>query len=347
MEGEWVVRLDIPVTATDSRRVGWGILSTGHIASVFARDLRLLSEEAEPVAVCSREMARARGFAADHGLARAYGSVAELAADEDVDVVYVASVHSNHYAAALSFVEAGKAVLVEKPLTVTAAEAGQLIAAARERRVFVMEAVWTRTNPLIRRAVELVRNGTIGAVRHVGASFGFAFGGAPNHRLLDPQQAGGAVLDLGVYPVHGVDLFLGEPSGLAGFGSLGSTGVDTHAAALLRFAATPDRAAATATVACSLETDLPTRLEVFGREGRLVFDSFIRPEELLVFRGHDPRTEPERLITQIPGAGYTFEAQEVMRCLRAGAVESPLVPWESTLGAMRTLDRWRAAVSAS
>lgn len=338
------MRLNEPVTSTGPRRVGWGIVSTGHIASVFAGDLALLSAEAELVAVSSREPGRARRFADTHGAAASYGSVEELAADDRVEVVYVASVHNAHRDAAMTCLTAGKAVLVEKPLAVTAAEGEELIHAAGEHRCFLMEAVWTRTNPLIRRAVELVRAGTIGAVRHLDASFGFAFDARPSHRLLDPAQAGGAILDLGVYPVHGADLFLGEPGGLAGSGSRGTTGVDTHAAALLTFPAATDRPAATAAVTCSLEADLPTRLEVFGTKGRLVLDNFIRPEELLVFRGRG--VEPEVLVTSIPGAGYTFEAQEVMRCLRAGTLESPLVPWASTLAALRTLDRWRAAVGA-
>ncbi len=329
---------------TVAERTRWGIVSTGHIASVFARDLALLTDEAELAAVSSRTRAKAESFAAEYGFARAYGSVEELAADPEIDAVYVGSVHNDHYLSARACLAAGKAVLVEKPLTVTAAEAEALVDLARERGAFLMEAVWNRTNPLLRKAAELVAAGEIGDVRHVQSSFGFAFDGDPSHRLLDPAQAGGAILDLGVYPVHGVDLFLGEPDGMEGFGAIGETGVDTHAAAVLTFAAREDRPAATATVACSLLTDLPTRLEVFGSRGSLVLDNFIKPDELRLVRERDG--EPEVFLTQLPGQGYTFEAQEVMRCLRAGALESPLVPWASTLGAMRTLDRWLAAVAA-
>ena len=329
---------------TEADRTRWGIVSTGHIASVLARDLALLTDEAELVGVCSRSLDKAESFAAEYGFTRAYASVDELAADPDIDAVYVASVHNDHYASALTCLSAGKAVLVEKPLTVSAAEAQSLIDLARQRGGFLMEAVWNRTNPLLRKAVELVAAGEIGDVRHVACTFGFAFDGDASHRLLDPAQAGGAILDLGVYPVHAVDLFLGEPDGFEGFGSIGETGVDIHAAAVLTFAARDDRPAATATIACSLVTDLPTRLEVLGTRGSLVFENFIKPEELLLIRERDG--EPELFITQLPGLGYTFEAQEVMRCLRAGELESPLVPWASTLGAMRTLDRWQAAVSA-
>lgn len=339
------VRLDVLVTV-DQPLVRWGILSTGHIAATFARDLALLPDEAELAAVASRSQDKADAFASEHGFARAYGSYQELAADPEVDVVYVASTHNDHFPSAKLCLKAGKAVLVEKPLTVSAAEATELVALAGEHDLFLMEAVWTRTNPLIRKAVELVRSGELGAVRHVAASFGFAFDGEESHRLLDPEQAGGAILDLGVYPVHGVNLFLGEPEGVLGYGSHASTGVDSHAAATLTYPATNERAAATASVLCTLEATVPTRLEVLCAEGSITIDNFIRPDEVLVHRGNDREQEPEVLITQWPGGGYTFQAQEVMRCLRAGETQTPLVPWADSLACMRTLDRWRAAVDA-
>ncbi|HYP46118.1 MAG TPA: Gfo/Idh/MocA family oxidoreductase [Propionibacteriaceae bacterium] len=322
--------------------LGWGILGTGHIASTFVGDLALLPDEAILAAVGSRTLAKAESFARDHGVSRAYGSYAELVSDDDVEVVYIASTHNDHFASAKLCLEAGRAVLVEKPVTVTAAEAEELFALAAERDLFLMEAVWTRTNPLIRRAVEIVRSGELGEVRHVAASFGFAFDGDASHRLLDPEQAGGAILDLGVYPVHGVNLFLGEPEQVLAYGSHASTGVDSHAAATLTYPATESRAAATASVLCTLETTVPTRLEVFCAAGQVRIDNFIRPDSLSVWRGDD--AEPEVMVTQWPGRGYTFQAQEVTRCLRSGERESPLVPWTDSLACMRTLDRWRAGV---
>ncbi|MCW2810030.1 MAG: putative oxidoreductase, partial [Friedmanniella sp.] len=205
---------------------------------------------------------------------------------------------------------------------------------------------WTRTNPLIREASQLVIAGEIGEVRHVNASFGFAFDGPDSHRLLDPEQAGGAILDAGVYPVHAVNLFLGEPDQVRGFGTLASTGVDNHAAALLVFDALNGRPAATASILCTLEADLPTRLEIYGTRGRILFDDFfIRPQQMSVFHGARG-TDPEVHITQWPGGGYTFQAQEVMRCMRAGENQSPLVPWSHSLEVARTLARWQAEVGA-
>lgn len=333
------------MTSAPFRRIGWGILGTGHIASVLARDLALLPDEAELVAVGSRRPESAQAFADEHGFARAHGSYTELAADPNVDVVYVASVHNDHFPSAQLCLEAGKAVLVEKPLAVSADQAEELVALARERGLFLMEAMWTRTHPLIRRAAEIAHDGEIGLIRHVAADFGFAFDGPATHRLLDPDQAGGAIWDAGVYPVHAVNLILGEPDRVLGYGGHAATGVEDHAAALLTFGATADRAPATAAVVCSLAVRFPTRLGIYGTRGRIMIDDFfIRPAEMLIFRGNDDNTVPEVLVTQWPGGGYTFQAAEVMRCLRAGQVESALVPWASSLAVARTLDAWRASV---
>jgi predicted dehydrogenase len=329
---------------SEPRRIRWGVLGTGQIARTFARDLALLADDAELTAVGSRELDRAQRFASELGFARAYGSYEDLAADPALDVIYVATPHHDHFPSARRCLESGKAVLVEKPLTVTPAESEELIMLAGQRGLFLMEAMWMRTQPLIRKAVEIVGSGGLGAVRHVSASFGFAFDGGPSHRLLDPAQAGGAILDLGPYPVHAAHLFLGEPDELDGYGSQAETGVDSHAAALLHHHATAARAAATASLVCSLETDLPTRLEVFCSDGRVIIDDFLRPAEMTIVRGRGESAEQEVLISGWPGGGYTFQAQEVMRCLRAGETESPLVPWQATLAGIRTLARWQAAV---
>lgn len=324
---------------------GWGILSTGHMASVFAADLALLGDEATLVAVGSRDLVKAEAFARDHGFARGYGSYAEVAADPEVDAVYVGSTHNDHHASTRLCLEAGKAVLVEKPMAINTREAEEMVALARERGVFLMEAMWMRTSPLIRKVAEIVASGELGAIRHVSATFGFAFDGPDNHRLLDPDQAGGVIWDAGVYPIHGVNLILGEPDQVIGYGSHSSTGVDNHAAALLTYPATPERPAATATVVCTLESRLPTRLEVYGTQGRIMVDDFfLRPKEISVFRGNDPEMVPEVLTTTWPGQGYTYEAQEVMRCLRAGELASAMVPWADSLAVARTLAAWRASI---
>ena len=330
----------------DDARTGWGILSTGHIASVLARDLALLPEEADLVAVGSRNADKAAAFADEYGFRRSHGSYEELASDPDVDVVDIASPHHDHYPSAKLCLENGTSVLVEKPLTVSPEQSEELVALARDRGLFLMEAMWTRTNPLIRRAAEIVASGELGEVRHVDAQFGFVFDGPTSHRLLDPAQAGGAILDAGVYPVHAVNLFLGEPTTLDAYGTRASTGVDDHAAALLGYAPTSERSAATASILCTLKAKLPNRLAVYCERGRVMADDFfLRPESIQVFR--DGTDEPEELVTSWPGGGYTFQIQEVMRCLRNGEQESPLVPWDDTLAVSRTLDRWLTALAGA
>ncbi len=336
---------DGAVTDADASPTGWGILSTGHIASVLTKDLALLPEEATLVAVGSRSADKAAAFAAEYGFQRSHGSYEDLAADPDVDVVYVATPHSDHFASAKLCLEAGKAVLVEKPLTVTPEQGEELLALAGQRGLFVMEAMWTRTHPLIRHAAELVASGELGEVRHIDAQFGFNFDGPDSHRLLDPAQAGGAILDAGVYPVHAVHLFLGEPDAVLGYGTAAATGVDDHAAALLTYPATAERGPATASILCTLRAALPNRLSVYCTRGRVMFDDFfLRPAGMRVHR--DGTDAPEELVASWPGGGYTFQAQEVMRCLRAGEIQSPLVPWDDTLAVSRTLSRWQDAVGA-
>lgn len=190
--------------------VRWGVLATGGIAAAFTAELQAMPD-AEVVAVASRTEASAKAFADRFGIARAYGNWASLAADEDVDVVYVATPHSAHRAVAGLCLEAGKAVLCEKPFTLNVREAEELVSLARECELFLMEAMWMYCNPLVRRLAALVGDGAIGEVRTVQADFGLAGPFAPDHRLRDPALGGGALLDLGVYPVSFAQLLLGEP----------------------------------------------------------------------------------------------------------------------------------------
>ncbi|MGD7788584.1 Gfo/Idh/MocA family protein [Propionibacteriaceae bacterium Y1700] len=317
-------------------RIRWGILATGGIATTITEDLLLLPEEAEVLAVGSRTLERAQEFATAHGIERAYGSYAELAADPDIDVIYVATPHNDHLASTELCLRAGKAVLCEKPLTVNAEEAERLVALAREQGVLLMEAYWTRTHPLVRKVAALLADGAIGQVRHVSAELAFSFDVDDDHRLLNPDLAGGAILDLGVYPVHIAHLVLGEPQRVIGTGRLARTGVDAEATALLL------HEEATAVVHCSMDAAGANDLHVYGARGRLHLPHFLKSEKLIM---HRDGADPEEFIQQLPGHGYTLQAQEVMRCLRAGETESPLVPLDTTLATMRTLDAWRATLT--
>ncbi|NYE40466.1 Gfo/Idh/MocA family protein [Streptomyces fulvorobeus] len=323
-----------------SRTVRWGILATGGIAARFTEDL-LGMPDAEVVAVASRTDASAKAFAARFGIGRAYGSWAELVADEEVDVVYVATPHSAHREAAGLALEAGKHVLCEKAFTLNTREAEELVALARKRGLFLMEAMWTYCNPVIRRMTGLVRDGAIGEIRTVQADFGFAGTFEPGHRLLDPALGGGALLDLGVYPVAFAQLLLGEPDRVQADALLSPEGTDLNTGMLLGWS----DAGATALLACSVVGDHPTIASVTGTAGRIDFPhGFFHPERFVLHRaGRDPEE-----FDSGPGpqglSGMQFEAAEVMRAVRAGETESPLVPLDGSLAVMRTLDAVRARI---
>lgn len=317
--------------------VRWGILATGGIAAAFTADLVDLPD-AEVVAVASRTEESARTFAERFGIPKAYGDWAALAADKDVDVVYVATPHAAHRAAAGLCLEAGRHVLCEKPFTLNVREAEELVALARTHDRFLMEAMWMYCNPLIRRIKSLVDDGAIGEVRAVQADFGLEGPFPPAHRLRDPAQGGGALLDLGVYPVSLAQLFLGEPSGISARAVLSPEGVDLQTALALSW-----DSGALATLHCSLTGGTPTIASITGSKGRIDIPSgFFHPDRFVLHRaGSDPE---EFVHDPAQGTGFRFEALEVMRAVRAGERESPLVPLEGTLAVMRTLDAVRGQI---
>jgi predicted dehydrogenase len=315
--------------------VRWGILATGTIAGAFAEDLARIPD-AELIAVGSRTPERARAFAARFGIPRAYGSWADLAADPDVDVVYVATPHSAHHAATRLCLSAGRAVLCEKPFTLDLATTTDLVELARERGLFLMEAMWMRCNPAIRRLADLVAAGRIGEVRAVHADFGLASRLPAGHRLHARELGGGALLDLGVYPVSFAQLFLGEPTTIAAHATLSPQGVDENTGMLFGYGD-----GALATLTCSLVTDTPRIASVSGTAGRVeLARGFFRPETLVLYR--DERVET--ISVRYEGLGYVHEILEVHRCLELGLTESPLVPLADTLAVMRTLDAVRARI---
>ncbi|WP_030208291.1 Gfo/Idh/MocA family protein [Streptomyces bikiniensis] len=315
-------------------KVRWGILATGGIAERFTTDLLTL-DGAEVVAVASRSEAPAKAFAERFGIPRAYGEWAGLFADADVDVVYVATPHHAHRAAAGLALEAGKAVLCEKALTLNAREAAELVALARDRGLFLMEAMWMYCNPLVRRIAELVRDGAVGEVRTVQADFGLAGPFGADHRLRDPKTGGGALLDLGVYPVSFAQLLLGEPDSVQAHALLSPEGVDLNTGMLLGWSGT----GASALLSCSIAADTPLTASVTGSLGRIdVPRGFFFPER---FTLHRNGAEPEEFVAEADPHSFRHEAAEVVRCLRAGEKESPLVPLDGSLAVMRTLDAVR------
>ncbi|MEU0526881.1 Gfo/Idh/MocA family protein [Streptomyces niveus] len=322
--------------AGGERPVRWGVLATGGIAARFAGDVGSLPG-AEVVAVASRGEASAKAFADRFDIPRAYGDWAGLVADPEVDVVYVATPHSAHRAAAGLALEAGKAVLCEKAFTLNSREARELVALARERDLFLMEAMWMYCSPVVRRMTELIADGAIGEVRTIQADFGLQGPFGPEHRLRDPALGGGALLDLGVYPVSFAQLILGEPDRVQADALLSPEGVDLNTGMLLGW-----ESGATALLSCSVTAATPSTATVTGTAGRIELPSgFFAPDSFVLRR--DGR-DPEQHTVESPLEGMQHEAAEVTRCLRAGETQSPLVPLEGSLAVMRTLDAVRDRV---
>lgn len=316
-------------------RTRWGILATGGIAATFVADLKLLPQ-AEVVAVGSRTPAAARRFADAHDIPRAYGSWTGLVEDPEVDVIYVATPHSAHHEAAALCLRAGKPVLCEKPFALNLAQSEDLVRIAAATGTFLMEAMWMRTIPAVRRAVEVIRDGAIGKVSAVYADFGLAGPFPPDHRLRDPRLGGGALLDLGVYPVSLAQFVLGAPERVAAVAALTPEGVDENTAIALGYAD-----GAIASLHAGIAGRTPTVATVVGTGGRVELPAlFFRPERFRLIRGEEVEVHEAPL----RGNGMGYEAEEVMRCLAEGRTESELVPLTETLAVMRTLDEIRALV---
>jgi predicted dehydrogenase len=309
--------------------IRWGIVGPGRIAEKVVEDFAVV-DGARPVAVASRSVARAEDFAGRHGIDRAYGSYAEVLADPDVDVLYVATPHAQHHALALAALRAGKALLIEKSFTATTAGAAEVIDLARETGIFVMEAMWTRFQPAVVAVRELVADGAIGEVRSVQADLGVAREYDPTDRLFDLALGGGALLDLGVYVVSFAQMLLGTPQRVMAAGSLFPSGVDAEAALLLDHGD-----GRTATLTTSLRQALPGQARVFGTAGWIdVLPRFHHPQTIVL---HRAGAEPETITLPPTGGGYAHELIEVTECLRAGRSESAVMPLADTLAVQTVL----------
>jgi predicted dehydrogenase len=309
--------------------IRWGIIGPGRIAQNVVKDFAVV-DGARAVAVASRSQERAEAFAGRHGLERAYGSYSELIADPDVDVLYLATPHPQHHALALAGIRAGKALLVEKAFTATAAGAQEVVDLARETGVFVMEAIWTRFQPVIVAVRDLVADGAIGEVRSVQADLGVTRVYDPTDRLFNVALGGGALLDLGVYVVNIAQMMLGNPSRVVAAGSLFPSGADAEASLLLDYGD-----GRTAALTTSLRNALPGQARVFGTAGWIdILPRFHHPETIVLHRaGAEPGT-----ITRTPvGAGYAHELIEVTDGVRAGRTESAVMPLADTLAVQSIL----------
>lgn len=319
----------------------WGVMAPGGIARTFVRAVQRHTRS-DVVAVGSRSAERAADFAAEYDIARSHGSYEALAADEDVQAVYVASPHSRHAEQALLAIAAGKHVLVEKAFTRNRAEAEQVLAAAEAAGVFVMEAMWTRHLPHMVELQRLVADGAVGEVVAVEADHGQALPTDPTHRLQDPEQAGGALLDLGVYPLAFILDVLGAPSSVTAAGVLTDLGVDGQVAAALGYADQPgQRARAQAVAHTTMWAKTPNRAAVSGTAGRIEVEGvFYAPSAFTLIR---PDADPLHVDGRIED-GFRYQIAEVARRVEAGEQQSPRMTWQHTRELMAVMDEIRRQV---
>lgn len=332
-------RVPDPGTAPALR---WGVLGPGGIARSFVAALHTHTRS-RCVAVGSRSSARAQAFAADVGADHAL-DYTDLVQHPDVEVVYVATPHSHHREHALLAIEAGKHVLIEKPWATSAAEATQIDRAAAAAGVFVMEAMWTRFLPGIDVLRQLLADGTLGEITTVLADHGQYFDPDPVHRLFNPDLAGGALLDLGIYPISLASMVVGTPDHVAAVGTPAFTGVDGQVSAVLT-SNRPGGRRAHATLSTTLHARTPTTASITGTEARVeLATSFYAPTELrLIARDGGSGTDDGGPLRG--GAGLAYQAAHVAELIRAGATESPWMPRSESVSIMETVDRIRHAIA--
>jgi len=312
----------------------WGILGPGSIARKFADGLGCLDDQAL-VAVGSRDRGRAKEFADAYGAERAHGSYEALAADDGVDAIYVATPHPFHCDPTILCLEAGRPVLCEKPLAVNAREVARMVQASKDTGSFLMEAMWTRFLPVYEDIRGWLDGGAIGEPRMVEATFGFRGGWNPDHRLLDPDLAGGALLDVGIYVLSFAFWVFGEaPEEVRALGHLGETGVDEQTGIVLKFSG-----GRIASLTCAVRTKTMHDARIYGTDGHVAIDpSFWRATTAHLVAGEREETaeRPHR------GNGYEYEAIETAHCVGEGLIESPGMTHAQSRELMATMDEIRA-----
>jgi predicted dehydrogenase len=313
--------------------VNWGILATGNISNGMAQALQD-SAEANLLAVASRTQEKADRFGEKWGIPNRYASYEALAADPAVDVVYIGTPHSHHYDNMLLCLNAGKHVLCEKAFTLNAPQAQDCIELARAKNLFLMEAMWTRFFPAIKQIQAWLQAGVIGDVQLVKADFCINIPYDPQHRLYNPALGGGALLDLGIYPLTIAAIALGLPDRTISHAHVGATGVDELDTMTLIY-----DSGASAQLSCSMRIHKPREAFIVGTKGYIkVHDIFFSPDRLTL---HRLDQEPETNNYPYASNGYIHEVEEVHDCLRTGQTESTIMPLDESLSMMQLMDQFR------
>ncbi|MEV6282658.1 Gfo/Idh/MocA family oxidoreductase [Kribbella sp. NPDC051770] len=318
-------------------QVRWGVVATGNISTQFTADLAEL-DDAVATAVASRSLSGANAFADTHGIEHRFDDYRKLIDSGTVDVLYIGTPHPQHYAIARAALQAGVAVLCEKPVTLTARQAKDLVAVAHEHNTLFAEAMWMRTNPVVQAMFADLATGVIGEPMEALADFGFHKPQLPA-RLLDPALGGGALMDGGIYPMTFVHMALGRPDEIKAVGSLNDDGVDLNVAMAWRY-----DSGAVAALTCGLRSQNPWTASVSGPEGSLLLPHRFHHPEYYV---RSTASGQERVDVPAHGRGYHYEAAEVMRALRAGQIECPALPHAATIEILELLDETRRQIGVT
>lgn len=315
------------------KSIKWGILGTGKIANRFAQGLAVIPD-AVSYAVGSRNKKRAEAFAQEYGFVKVHGSYEELFEDEEIDIIYIASPHPWHFEHASRALENGKPVLCEKPITVNAKEGQSLINIAEEKGLFLMEALWTRFLPSIVALQKYIKAGHIGEIKRIKADFSFVAPDDPSHRTYNPDYAGGALLDIGIYPINLAYILMGDdPVKVESLVSKAKTGVDETGTYQLQYAND-----VIAELSASFATDFQKDAYILGTKGMIHLPLFWKAHEFFV---HRKEQEVEHFQYPYEASGLQFQAMEAMRCLREGKYESPVMPWRESLRILKLMDQLR------
>lgn len=319
-----------------SKKYNWGIIGLGNIAHKFAEDL-LLVEEANLFGVASRNSEKAKSFSEKFRADKYYGTYQELADDPQIDVVYIATPHPFHFENTMMCLEAGKAVLCEKAFGMNSSEVEQMIAKAKEKNLFLMEALWTRFIPATEEMIALLNKGLIGDLKTVRADFGFKAEFDADKRLYNKKLGGGALLDIGIYPVFLSLLTLGKPKEIKALAQMSSTGIDENIMMLFNY---PNKKSAI--LDASLVATTPVEAWLHGDKGSLkMHRNFHHTEEISYYKGSDL---VENYQFKYIGNGYYHEIEEVIKCLKTGKTESEKIPHSFSLDLIKTLDRIREII---
>lgn len=318
-----------------SDKIRWGILGCGKIANKFASDLRLVGD-AELRAVASLNPLKLASFSGEHKPVLRFDSYEGLVQCPEVDVIYVATPHGMHYEHVMLCLRNGKAVLCEKAFALNLSQAREMVEYARKRKIFLMEAFWTKFLPQYEAVMDIIRSGKIGDVRLIQSDFGFNAPEPKAQRLFDPLLGGGSLLDIGIYPVFIAQSILGKPTQVHAFISPYESGVDEQCAITMKFAG-----GGLAVLSSTFAVETPVEALIAGTKGRIImrnrFHNALGTVELIM--GRDDRQTID--VHREDGFGYQFETRHVNECLRKGLTESPVMTHADTLMLMETLDRVR------